>query len=478
MLKLAALLFNSLVLLIYQAFFADVITVTQKIPPSTKPDTEFTVEITIVKGSVIGFAKLQQDLPAGFTAVEDETKGAAFTFSNQSVKFIWMSLPSDQEFKIRYKIKVAADVAGDKIIAGKFSYVSDNVKQTVDIEPSTISIGDGKTLAVAKPTTPPPIVADKQLSTIPSVTPTLNEEAQTAKPMVVETGTPVMTETTPTTASVNTDNSPVKCIRKIPSTVSSNFTVELTINKGNMLGFAKLVDVLPDGLTATIGDAKGASFTFVDQKVKFVWVTMPTSSEFKISYNVTALPAANGSRSIDGAFSFIENDETKKIAVPPSRFVVDVATNAMAAVAAKKDTVVSNNMVAAKIIPKKNPEKVIEETIKAETATANTQTLSAKVIPTPQGDINYRIQIAALHRAIEAKKLEDRYHLDQTVNTEMAQGFTKYTVGQHKEYLKARNARELVKSKGVVGPFVTAYNTGKRITVQEALMITSQQWYK
>lgn len=483
MLKLAALLFNSVVFLIYQAFFADVITVTQKIPESAKPGTEFIVELTIVKGSVTGFAKLQQDLPEGFTAVQDETKGAAFTFSNQSVKFIWMSLPADQEFKIKYKVKVAADVAGDKIIGGRFSYISDNVKQTVDIAPSNISISNNKTVAVANAKSTTPNSVDNQSSTIPAVTvitTTPTNVTEIAKPIVAETITPIVTENAITTASGNNDNSSVKCIRKVPSTVSSNFTVELTINKGNMLGFAKLVELLPDGLTATAGDAKGASFTFVDQKVKFVWVTMPTSPEFKISYNVTALPAANGSRSIDGAFSFIENDETKKITVPPSTFMVNGTNNAMAAVESKKDTVLSNNTSAAKITPKKNPETLIEETIKEETniTNANTQTLSANVIPTPQGDVNYRIQIAALHRAIEAKKLEDRYHLDQTVNTEMTQGFTKYTVGQHKEYLKARNAREVVKSKGVVGPFVTAYNTGQRITVQEALMITSQQWYR
>lgn len=476
MLKLAALLFNSVVLLIYQAFFADVITVTQKIPASAKPDTEFTVEITIVKGSVTGFAKLQQDLPVGFTAIQDETKGAAFTFSNQSVKFIWMSLPADQEFKIRYKVKVAADAAGDKLIAGRFSYVSDNVKQTVDIEPSTIAITDNKTIAVAKPKSITPVsTEDNQSSTIPSAT--TNDATQATKPVIPETTTPVVTENTTVAASSNTDNnSSVRCIRKIPSTVSHNFTVELTINKGNMLGFAKLIELLPEGFTATAGDAKGASFTFVDQKVKFVWVTMPANSEFKISYNVIALPSINGSRSIDGTFSFIENDETKKITVSPSTF--NITGNAIAVVESKKDTIATNKTAIANTIAKKNPETVIEETIKAETATTNTQTLSANVIPTPQGNVNYRIQIAALHRAIAASKLEDRYHLDQTVNTEMAEGFTKYTVGQHKEYLKARNAREVIKGKGVVGPFVTAYNTGKRITVQEALMITSQQWYR
>ena len=67
MLKYIALLFNTVALLIYQFFFAEGITITQKIPASTKPETEFVVELTINKGSTSGFAKLQQDLPEGFT---------------------------------------------------------------------------------------------------------------------------------------------------------------------------------------------------------------------------------------------------------------------------------------------------------------------------------------------------------------------------------------------------------------------------
>ena len=57
-------------------------------------------------------------------------------------------------------------------------------------------------------------------------------------------------------------------------------------------------------------------------------------------------------------------------------------------------------------------------------------------------------------------------------------GFRKYVVGSHDEYKAARDARETFKPKGVVAPFVTAYNRGRRITVQEALMVSSQKWYR
>ena len=84
----------------------------------------------------------------------------------------------------------------------------------------------------------------------------------------------------------------------------------------------------------------------------------------------------------------------------------------------------------------------------------------------------------ALHNAVDASSLAARYNISSKVNTEMAEGYTKYTVGSHNDYKEARDAREDMRNKGVAGPFVTAYNTGKRITVQEALMITSQKWYR
>ena len=112
------------------------------------------------------------------------------------------------------------------------------------------------------------------------------------------------------------------------------------------------------------------------------------------------------------------------------------------------------------------------------TADNSTKSLSATNVPAPHGNVKYSVQIAALHNAKGPNVLATMYSINEPVNTEMAEGFTKYTVGSHTEYKSARDARETIKNKGVVGPFVTAYSTGKRITVQEALMITSQKWYK
>lgn len=493
MLKYAALLFNSLALLIYQLFFADTVTITQNIPSSAKAGSEFVVELTINKGTTSGFAKLQQDLPEGFTAVDkNENNGGSFTFSNNSVKLIWMSLPSDKEFKVKYTVKVPAGISGDKMIGGKFSYVAENVKQTVEVAPATINIVGDAPAVVATPTTTP--------------TPTLTPE-----PVATATTTPTNTPVVPTTANLSgNEGLSVSCVRKVPTNVNGDFVVELNINKGNLSGFAKLLETLPAGFTAISGESKGASFTFSDQKVKFVWVSMPTETEFKVSYKVKVANINNSIQVIDGIFSYIENDETKKYTIPTSQIGVGpdvvvpqpIASNQTKEEPKKTEEVKKEDTTTPPVVAEKKEEPKVEPTVVADNTnvkpaetpvTTNTPTttttestttqdnakvLSATNVPVPQGDVNYRVQIAALHRAVEASALATRYNLFEPVITEMAQGFTKYTVGSHKEYKSAHDAREVIKSKGVVGPFVTAYNTGKRITVQEALMITSQKWYR
>lgn len=457
MLKYGALLFNTIALLIYQFFFADGITITQNIPSNAKAESEFTVELTINKGTIGGFAKLQQELPEGFTAVQEENNGASFTFSNQAVKFIWMSLPSDKEFKIKYKVKVAAGVNGDKSIAGKFSYVTDNVKQSVDITPSIIKIDGGTTPAV--------------------VTNNDNTTGNTTDNKTQTTQTSDNTATTNTATNTNASNiepSSIVCARKAPENANGDFIVEININKGNVIGFAKLVESLPTGFTASAGESQGASFSFNEGKVKFVWVSMPTMPEFKVTYKVSVAAGTTGNQNIEGVFSYIENDETKKYVIPTS--VIATGSSTQPVVTNTPDNTKTN------VTPPDNTNVQTETTAPANTnkqsTDSSTKSLSATNIPAPQSNVNYKVQIAALHKAVDADKLATRFNINQKIELEMAEGFTKYLVGSHNEYKSAHDARETIKSKGVNDAFVTAYNSGKRITVQEALMITAQKWYR
>ena len=76
-----ALLINVIgVLLVDSLFLAD-IRISQNVPPTMSPGTEVRVTVTVEKGDLTGFAKMQIDLPPGMTATAIETKGASFTLS-------------------------------------------------------------------------------------------------------------------------------------------------------------------------------------------------------------------------------------------------------------------------------------------------------------------------------------------------------------------------------------------------------------
>ena len=475
MLKLTALLFNTFALLIYQLFFADTVTITQNIPATAKAGSEFVVELTVNKGSNSGFAKLEINLPEGFTATAENPNGASFAFNKQAAKFIWMSLPAEPQFKVSYKITVPEGVSGNQSITGVFSFIADNVKQKVDIDPTTINItSDGATPAIVKQDEPQkqtPVAATTTATPINTST-TDNTTSKPAPINVAQTGT--------------SDELSIDCFREIIGNTTSpgEFTVEVTIKKGNLGGFAKFIEQIPNGFSVTVINSKEAAFTFSEQKAKFVWGTLPKEEEFKISYKVKVDANKSGEETFEGVFAFIESDKTKKFVLPATTFNLTSSADAQP-IAAVTDS----------------PTKTTTPTVTNTPTTTNNTTPTTQVAtPTPttevnvpnglagnniknaQTSVNYKVQILALIKPINKAKDINTIATILNVNandiqTELESGYKKYVVGSHNQYQLARNAREQLPSQ-VAAPFVVAYNNGNRISVQEALMITSQKWYK
>ena len=93
------------------------------------------------------------------------------------------------------------------------------------------------------------------------------------------------------------------------------------------------------------------------------------------------------------------------------------------------------------------------------------------------GVIRYRVQIMAAHRYVSEKWVRNRFGFEAGVAIDEQDDWYKYTTGEEENYVKARNLREQLSAQFTFpGPFVTAYLRGERITVQEALALSSQQW--
>lgn len=478
MLKYIFLLINSISILFFNLFFGDDVSITPKLPSSAKPNTEFVAEFVVKKGGTSGFAKLQIDLPQGLSAKEIESKGGSFTYSNGLVKYIWTSLPSDEEFTIKLNVIADASVSGTKQIQGKFSYITNNAKQQADFGPIDIMF-DANSSAVAATNT---------------VTPTTNAiEPTNTNTVVATTNTTTVTENKmPDTFSPPKDpNAAVSVHRRITALSNNEFLVDLVIHKETLKGFAKYTDKIPKGFRASAVSTNGASFSFNDQIAKLVWVSLPASEELKVSYKLNMETKPSTKVSITGEFSYLENDQTQKIKsqedeiIVPTETVTPVATNTIVpetntVTPTATTTPVETNTVTTNTVVPTNTVAVVE------TPTTTSTTTVTGTIKEPENtntnktnaSVNFQVQVGAFKSNISTDKIASMYNISDNIRTDMHEGLTKFLVGNFNDYKGARDKRENIKNKGVSGAFVTAYNSGKRITIQEALMITSQKWLR
>jgi hypothetical protein len=102
----------------------------------------------------------------------------------------------------------------------------------------------------------------------------------------------------------------------------------------------------------------------------------------------------------------------------------------------------------------------------------------ATSVPTPETGIIYKVQISAGHREVGRTYFSARHRYHGTYSVERHQGWIKYVTGRFGSYSEARDQRVSYVAAGhdFPGPFVTAYNNGDRITVQEALLLSNQKW--
>ena len=439
MIKQLILLFHVFGVFFYQIIFSGDITVSQQLPSTMQAGSEVVVEIIVHKNDVTGFAKVQQEIPQGFSVEEIDTKGATFSFKENKVKFIWMSLPSDEEFTISYKLKSDAALTGDYTFGGKFSFITNSERKNIEIAKATISVTGEE-------------VADTE-----------------SNPEEVETN-PTTKENDPIEAALIipvTSNTikliTVKCDRTITEIEPGKFSVLIKIKKDGVEGFAKIGEKIPNGFTANEINSNGGVFSFKEQTAKILWMAIPKGEEIEISYQLTSDKGTENSEyRINGDFSYLDNDVTSKYSINQSSF----------------DLILPETID--EVVAITNPEKndpAIEEEKPIETDEEATPEKRVTSTPSSENGVTYKIQVGAGHKTVSSKYFANKFNLQDNVSTMNHEGWIKYLVGNYTEYKAARDKRETVKAK-INTAFVTAYNTGKRITVQEALMISNQKWYK
>lgn len=110
-------------------------------PATASQGQEFELAITVNKADVTGFARLQVDLPAGFTVKAGTTQGSTFSFKDNKIRFLWMSLPADRTIKVSCMATADNSVGGAVTLEGAFSYVMNNETQRFTIPSQAIQFG-------------------------------------------------------------------------------------------------------------------------------------------------------------------------------------------------------------------------------------------------------------------------------------------------------------------------------------------------
>jgi hypothetical protein len=266
--------------------------------------------------------------------------------------------------------------------------------------------------------------------------------------------------------------------------------VNILVNRGSADKFAKIEEDIPDGYTAEALSTRDAIFTFKDQKAKFLWMNLPPEPKFVVNYR---LSPANGEGTTDlaikGTFSFILNDLTQVIDIiqrdvdlsnldPQNLDGIIASTPVPSIVSPATEGVPTSSSYSGADGGREIPVQFHEIQDKRPRATQQKE-LDMAYLLEPEEGVYYRVQIAAGHRLVDIKRYFQRLKITEDVRTERHEGWYKYSIGSFGEYKLARDRRnDIWSTTPIDDAFVAAYNNGTRITVQEALMITNQQWYK
>lgn len=528
MIKTIFIFFSYLAFLLLGIFNSDTVLIENNTPAFITPGTRSLVEVNVRKGDVQGFSKLELTLPDGFIATPGDIKGASFTFSGDKAKFVWMNLPEESLFKVTYYIESEPGVEGAYEIKGTFSYVRENIREDIYVPTRTV-------------------VVKQDIES--------SADAMQVVAPVVRVEQPVLE---------------MSCERRIERLGDNEYLVRLKVNNNRIVGFGKILEVLPDNCQTNRDNDGGAVITQDANSIKFVWFEVPTAPSFEISYRVMCI-SDGAVPAIRGQLSYTENGNPFTVDVVQVEAPSDLAVNqnnvaevntnqpatsdssaasgqsttdvtaqdtssatantqevtsggetqqataqiqdstsssgenatattqnnsATSAQTTNSGTEVTNtNQNTSNSSSNSNQNSVVSgenstaelqinkaniEGVKDNPVDAKTTASSINTVPSAEKGITYKVQILAAHRVVDKSYLKKKFSFEEDYNIENHNGWIKYTTGMYAQYKDARDARVRITnaSSKLPGPFVTAYNDGERITVQEALLVSKQLWYK
>lgn len=215
--------------------------------------------------------------------------------------------------------------------------------------------------------------------------------------------------------------------------------------------FLKIEDVLLGQCKAEpLEDGEASLRDVFDQSILFVWQQSP-EAPFEVSYRVMG-DAEACSSTIRGKASTVIQGTVVELSIDALELTLDA--------------VAPSDRMEVDLQPKKGSNQSQQD------ASANLQS------PEPSHEeIRFKVQILASHQRVPASHFVQRYQFNKALMIVEHEEWIKYMTGSFTRYEAARDERVQIRANhDLPGPFVTAYSGESRITVQEALLTTQQNW--
>lgn len=486
--------------------------VDQKVQPSSGVNNTLLVELSVKRGTVSGIVKFEQKLPAGFNAIPSDIKGGIFVLKDSTLSITWTDFPNRDAFAITYKLVYPEGSSGRFNLSGLFSYLENNDKRTYDLPSSSVLYGKSSSSQekkVSSSDTPP--VAEKDFGKSESPSSGMNCTREivnlTEKSVLIKvvvnnpdgtTGFARMEDIIPTGfavkvydsqgASFSFVNSRARIIwTEMPNTKSFFCSYKLIKIESE----AAFIDI--EGTFSYLKDGQTINLPVSTGGIAFRLGNPEDIEKYKKPPAPVETAAAGNKPATESPSDAQKSSDNKSLANTPSLNIQkrntpsnDVQQNQSASEKskneAKQNTLIGNSQtnsdskgMAVETKPKNTETK--QGSKPGSVGADSTEAGAIAQNNIHSSGIMYRVQICAVRKNAPTEQIAKELTVTETITPEMHDGWFKYTIGQFSEYAAAKTFRNQ-KSSLPTGPFVAAYNKGNRITVQEALMVTRQNWIK
>ena len=518
MIKTIFIFFSYLAFLLLGIFTSDTVLVENNTPSMLVPGERTLVEVNVRKGDVQGFSKLELILPDGFIATPGDIKGASFTFSGDKAKFVWMNLPEEPVFKVSYYLESEPGIEGAYEVKGLFSYVKENIREDIYVPTRTIMVRQPLENPLSLESTSNASIRVEEPIAEMSCERIIERLADNEYLVRLKvnnnriSGFGKILEILPDNCSTNRDNDGGAVITQDDNSikfvwfevpVAPSFEVSyrvLCISDGTVPVIRGQLSYTENGNPFTVDVTQTQTpADLTPAQTNQIAENTPVSEVATVNSSETSTDTNNGNNAVQNAAQEPGVSSVAPTVTPQNNPESSVKVEQTPAANNNNNTVAENKIAESnsesQVTPKSQENIAAKEPVKSNksselqskneespvVAKVNGSTVSVVAeVPSAEKGITYKVQILAAHRIVDKSYLKKKFSFEEEYNIEHHNGWVKYTTGKFTQYKDARDARVKItnQSDKLPGPFVTAYNDGERITVQEAILISKQMWYK